>query len=366
MGEYEAANTWSGEGLKERQQHPQMPLSMLANPAQGHFASSDAKVKYLALYLKKAAQYRLPDPTAADDASNDQPPQLKPIDPTKSGWLVDKWRFDQPPTAPPAPVDQYTGDPKQAFWYFDEELAQATDKYHAAYRGLKPQLVGYMQDGEMSPQRDEHLQVTLKFEPQADGVTFKLNGAFYDTVPGGSPRPKVWTGQPVGTPVGHASGGGLISIDPICGPFEKLSADTFKVRLTRDVLGVDSKYELVFAATHPGDDQYKPAVQQAHMFIPAKNTRGAEQHITFPEIPDQRLGAGAVKLGATSDADVPVLYYVREGPAEVDGSRLRLTPIPLRAKFPIKVTVIGWQYGRSIEPLLRTADPVERSFSIVK
>src|SRR5450759_2835702 len=46
MGEYESADTWSREGLRERQQHPKMPLSMLANPAQGHFASSDAKVEY--------------------------------------------------------------------------------------------------------------------------------------------------------------------------------------------------------------------------------------------------------------------------------------------------------------------------------
>src|SRR5258708_4137929 len=45
MGEYEAANNWSREGLLERQQHPKMPLSMLANPAQGHFASTDKKAE---------------------------------------------------------------------------------------------------------------------------------------------------------------------------------------------------------------------------------------------------------------------------------------------------------------------------------
>jgi len=38
MGEFEAADTWSREGLSERQLHPLMPLSMLANPGQGHFA----------------------------------------------------------------------------------------------------------------------------------------------------------------------------------------------------------------------------------------------------------------------------------------------------------------------------------------
>jgi hypothetical protein len=217
MGEYEVANGWSREGLSERQQHPLMPLSMLANPAQGHFAATDAKVEYLALYLKKAVQYRVPKNW---DATS--PPKLIPIDPTKTGWLVDKWRLNEKPTAPAAPVGKYTGDPKQAFWFFDKELAKATEKYEAADRGLKPQLAGYMQDGQMVPQRDEHLQVDLKFEPEADGVTFKLSGAFYDTVPGGSPRPTGWTGLPVGSPLGHAANNNAISIDRICGPVKKI------------------------------------------------------------------------------------------------------------------------------------------------
>jgi hypothetical protein len=361
MGEYEVANGWSREGLSERQQHPLMPLSMLANPAQGHFAATDAKVEYLALYLKKAVQYRVPKNW---DATS--PPKLIPIDPTKTGWLVDKWRLNEKPTAPAAPVGKYTGDPKQAFWFFDKELAKATEKYEAADRGLKPQLAGYMQDGQMVPQRDEHLQVDLKFEPEADGVTFKLSGAFYDTVPGGSPRPTGWTGLPVGSPLGHAANNNAISIDRICGPFKKISPDTFTICFQKETLLVTNarQYELVFAATHPGDAEYKPAVQQAHMFVPARNNAGAEQHITFPDIPNPKAGIISLKLNAISDANVPVYYYVREGPAEVDGDVLKFTKIPLRAKFPVKVTVVAWQYGRSIEPKLKTVEPVTREFAI--
>ena len=361
MGEYESANAWSDEGLKERQQHPFMPLSMLANPAQGHFASTDAKVEYLALYLKKAVQYRVPKNW---DATS--PPKLIPIDPTKTGWLADKWRLNQPPAAPASPVGEYQGDPKQAFWFFDGELAQATEKYEAACRNLKPQLVGYMQDGQMVPQTDTHLQVTLKFEPEADGVTFKLSGAFYDQVPGGSPRLPGWTGLPAGSPLGHAASPGRISIDPICGPVEKISSGTFAVCFQKETLLATNarQYELVFAATHPGDAEYKPAVQQAHMFIPARNTQGAEQHITFPEIPNQKAGTKSLKLNAVSDALAPVYYCVREGPAEVDGGNLKFTKIPPRARFPVKVTVVAWQYGRAMEPKLKSAEPVTREFLI--
>lgn len=249
-----------------------------------------------------------------------------------------------------------------AFWFFDEELAKATEKYEAAYRGLKPQLIGYIQDGQMASQTASHLQVTLKFESEADGVTFKLSGAFYDAVPSGSPRLPQWTGLPAGSPLGHAANSKAISIDRICGPFEKLSANTFAIRFQKEtLLNTNARqYELVFAAPHPGDKEYKPAVQQAHMFIPARNEVGAEQHLTFPEIPDQKAGTKSVKLMASSDANVPVYYFVREGPAEMDGNVLKFMPLPPRAKLPVKVTVVAWQYGRATEPKLKTAVPVER------
>jgi hypothetical protein len=362
MGEYEAADSWSREGLWERQQHPLLPLSMLANPGQGHFAATDAKVEYLALYIKKAVEYRVPKNWDGNSA-----PKLIPIDPMKTGWLVDKWRRDQKPTAPAAPVGEYKGDPKQAFWFFDQQLARATEKYEAAFRGLKPQLVGYIQDGKMAPQRDEHLQVNLKFEPLADGITFKLAGAFYDSVPPGSPRLPDWAEAPVGSPLGHATNG-VISINPVSGPVEKINDDTFAVALQKETLQETnaSRYELVFAATQRGDADCKPAVQQAHLFIPARNTAGAEQHITFPEIPDQKAGTKSLQLHAVSDADVPVHYFVREGPAELDGDGLRFAKIPTRAKFPVKVTVVAWQYGRSTEPKLKTAEPVARSFNLMQ
>ena len=37
-----------------------------------------------------------------------------------------------------------------------------------------------------------------------------------------------------------------------------------------------------------------------------------------------------------------------------------------RAKFPVKVTVAAYQWGRSVEPLVQSAETVARSFMIVK
>jgi hypothetical protein len=47
------------------------------------------------------------------------------------------------------------------------------------------------------------------------------------------------------------------------------------------------------------------------------------------------------------------------------GDELQITRIPPRATFPVKVTVVAWQYGRSMEPKIKSAEPVERTFNIV-
>ena len=361
IGEYEWADTRAADGLAELKQHPMTPLSMLANPGSGHFDFTDAKIDYLALYLKKAAEYRLPAIVPLD-----RPATLKPIDPTKTGWLADRWQKNGPPRAPAAPVGKYTGDPNDAFWYFDGELAHATEALEATYRGKKVDLLGYLQNGKVVDQNAKtHQQVTLQFLPVGDGMTFKLTGTFIDTVPDG--RPVRWTGLPKGSPVSHASGGGPVVISRICGPVAQVGPDTWAIRFYR--MGMDNtkrSNEIWLVATHPGDDQYRRAVQQSVLHFPLTNKIGADQHITFPQIPDQRLGTRSIDLNATSDANVPVYYYVREGPAELDGDTLKFTSVPPRAKFPVSVTVVAWQWGRSIDPKLKTAPPIERTFHIVK
>jgi hypothetical protein len=215
------------------------------------------------------------------------------------------------------------------------------------------------------PQTPTHQQVNLKFQPDADGVTFHLAATFLDSVDGGSKNTTRWTGLSAGSPIGHAAAG-KIKITHISGPVEKISDGAFRVQFDRIYSTTDRRnFDIWLLAEHPGDPKYKSAVQQALLKLPSFND-GAEQHITFAEITDVKQGVTKIKLGASSDADVPVYYYVREGPVEIVGDTLRFTKIPPRAKLPVKVTVVAWQYGRSIEPKLKTAAPVERTFSILK
>jgi len=357
MGEYEAANTWSREGLKQRSAHPQMPLSMLACPAEGHFAATDKKVRYIALYIQKAAQYRLPRHYPDSSA-----PLLRPVDPVHTGWLMDKWRQDQLPAAASAPVGRYKGDTAQAFWFFDKQMVRATERYEAAYRGKKAQLTGYVQEGRVAPQRNSHLQVEMPFRPLADGITFVLKGILLDTVPGGSPRPATWTGLPAGAAIGHAGSQEPVAIQKIIGPFRKLNDTTFQLSLEKGLPSNPVNYMLTLAATHPGDDHYKPAVQQAQVTVPARNTTGIPQEIRFDSLANVQKRIRTVPLRAASSAGLPVHFYVEEGPAYCKGDTLVFTRLPPHSKWPVKVTVVAWQYGHTGPPAIQTAPPVVRSF----
>jgi len=360
QGEYEWADETIPRGLKIKAAHPAMPLSCLGCPADGHFEPADEKVALLALYVRKAAQYRLPEKSFGTGAV-----MLNPIDVTKTGWLAESYATDKDPSASAAPVGQFKGDPAQAFWYFDGELARAVELFQRKHRG-QPALLGYLQDGQIVPQKNgTHQQVTLKFLPQDDGVTFKLTGTFLDTVPDG--RPARWAHQPAGSPIEPPQTTVPVEISRITGPIQKISADTWRVAFNRaSFLGDRRGNEAWFVATWPGDATFKRAVQQAMLPIPRRLSEGAPQTVDFPTLVDVTSGTKSLKLTATSSSGLPVGFFVREGPAEIDGDVLTFTAIPPRARFPMHVTICAYQFGRIAAPKFQSAPPAFREFLIKK
>ncbi len=361
MGEYEWAEDRAAEGLRQRAAHPHWPLTIAAEPGAGHFDASNAEVDLLALYIRKACQHRL-----RPAGETGFPVKLRAIDPTREGWLVERWHRNRPATVPPAPVGSYTGDARQAFWCFDEEMARAIEDCGNRYRGQQVQLLGYEQQGQVVPQDPKtHQQVTLRLPPLDESLSFKLHGVFLDEVPPG--RPERWTGQKAGSQITHSDDADKIRITRICGPVQKLADDRFAICFDR--LGFDNAKrsgEIWLLAEHPGNNQYRRSVQQSLLRIPAVNKHGASQHITFPEITNRPADSKPFRLNATSDADVDVHYYVVAGPAEVVGDELRLTPLPPRSSYPVKVTVAAWQWGRTTEPQLQSATPVRQVFRVTR
>lgn len=342
MGEYESAEGWALRGLKERREHPLLPLSMLACPAEGHFAYTPEKAQYIALFIRKALQYGH-------------------VDPTKEGWLAERWLRNQPPTTEPAPVAEYKGNREEAFWFFDREMVEATQAYQARFRALKPQLAGLKQGGEFVPQRNTHMQLHPTCTTSEDGVTIPLEAAMYSEVPVGHNRLPAWTGRKVGEPLEQGAGAPRLSI--ISAPAEVVD-EGLRIAWNRLVQWSDKEVELDFAVVHPGDEHFKAAVQQARIMMPVRRAEGMGQTIDFAPLRDVKRGTKSLPLKAVASSGLPVKFYVDAGPARVEGNRLVLTPLPPRTKYPVRVTVVAWQYGRTTHPEVATAEPVRQTFYI--
>ena len=328
-----------------RREYPNAPLSFFADAGHGHFDISDELIDYLSLFLKKTVEYRLPE-----HSSLDAPIQLIPVE-AKNGWLADRWRKNEKPTAEAASYDKYKGDKNHAFWYFDKEMADATEKYYANERGKTEQYIGFEQKGKLITFNPKsHVRMSPSFQPEADGVTFHLKAVYTDTLR--NEYSKEHSTHP-------------IRMSRICGPVEVVNDTTFTVRFYR--MGLDNPKRtggICLMASVKQDHKYRSAVQQVEIRIPYRNKEGIPQSIIFPKLSDVKASVKEISLNGTADSGLPVYYYVKEGPAEIKGDKLVLTKIPSRAKFPVKVTVVAWQYGRSGEPKVQTAEAVEQSFYI--
>jgi hypothetical protein len=350
MGQYEWGEDRLTPAFDFQAAHPDCPVAFLADAGRGHFDYADRTVAFVAKFIEKAAAARL----TTDGA-------LRPVDP-KSGWRIDRWHRDAPPAAPAVPHADYRGDTRQAFWCFDEEMAKETEAIYYEHRRKLPVLLS-VTDGRQLAEDGNGEPVLPRFLPEADGLTFHLKASFLLSVPGNSPKGALWTALPVNAAL--ATPDGDIGLSRIVGPFVQTGPDTFRLQFGRaEYTDHRRNHDLWVVAAFPGNQHCRGIVQQA-MIHAAPNTEGAPQTITFPAIPDQAAGTATLKLAATSDSGLPVSYYVREGPAEIDGDILRFTPVPPHARLPTDITVVAWQFGRSLEPHVQTAPRAEQTFRLL-
>ena len=323
-------------------------VSLLVGPRCTHFAWDEAHARYVAMFIEKAAHYRIP----AGAPGAGQPVKLNSIA-LESGWLAD-CTFMTPSRYAPAPYKAYTGDPYLAMWHLDGDLAKANDSYRAKDKGKKLQMVAFVEDGKtLAPAWIQ----PLKFQPLEDGMTVKVRADFVRETPPELSFPRKQT-------LGHAKGPIQFRlIGGWAGGNEQTGPDTFRIRMDRIgyIRRIDS---LMIMAFHSGDEEYAYCEQSVTIGFPGKNTQGTPQQIDFPLIPNQKADAGPITLKAACDTGRPIDYLVLAGPANVVGNTLVFSKIPPRTKYPVKVTVVASQWGRSVPPLFQSAIPVEQTFSI--
>ena len=360
MGQYEWLDTRTQPGLNYVGRHPATPLAMLPDIGHGHFDTSDDQIAFLSLFLRKAAQYRLPK-----DAPQGGPVTLKAVDP-KQGWLVDRW---EPPLGkesqfgrkyPAAPYGEYTGNRSNAFWCFDREMAEATENYGQG-RVLNPaRRIIYVQDGKVLADLPGAAgsMPRPQLEADADGRTFHFAAyAVNGLVAAGTD----WNGAEAA-----AVGAKQLSPRVLCGPLVKVDANTYRLEFEQS--GFNSPYRSfnAFISTKiPDTEKEMVHSQQADVTVP-RYTEGLDNVIVFPPIADINDRSKPIKLIATASSGLPVAYYVDSGPAEIAGHTLRFTAIPPRSKFPIAVRVVAWQWGAPAPAKVKSAEPVVVTFSIVR
>jgi hypothetical protein len=322
-------------------------MSALVEPGTGHFSWYPDLAEYVALFIEKAARYRIP----TDRPPAGQAPVLRDI-PQEEGWLTDVNFFGDPRHATAA-FKEYAGDPAMAFWHLDEELARANDAYGAQHRDKAFQQLTF-RDGDR--QLPPGWMMEVPFRPLDDGQSFRVKADFLAETSPDFAKPVArqlthGTGPVTYRLIGGWSGGG-----------RQTGPDTFRPAMDR-FSWVKPSNSVMVIASHPGDGTHALYEQPAEIKHGARQKVGAAQTITFDPIPDQKEGA-SVRLSAQSSAGLPVDFFVIEGPAVLEGDTLRLTRVPPRTKRPVKVTVGAWNWGRASDPKVQSAEPVIQTFFV--
>lgn len=327
--------------------------SMVIEPGAGHFAWSDRNAALLALFIRKAAQARIPAAWPIDAAA---PVALNAIDP-RSGWLTDL-NVRSADAHKPAAYADYGGAVTNAMWHFDRELAEAAVAYEAGIAGKKDQFIKW-NDPFWVDAGTRYFFTNLKWV--GDGQTFEVHPVYADVYPaqhnGQGPR---WL--EAGQPVGHSSA--PIQLKQVSGPVVPTGPNTFRMQYDSLAPATEGA-RVTFMAFSVGDAEYR-YTEHVGMMPRGFNglNGGKEQTLTFPPIGNLKADAGPVTLAATSDSGLPVEYYVAYGPAVVENGKLQLTELPARAAYPIEIKVVACQFGSGVAPQVKTAKPVEQTLRV--
>lgn len=342
-------------------------LGEFVQPGTGHYQHSETQVGPIAAFVKAVATTRIPADWAPSAI-----PALAPVA-ASAGWLVDVASFGTGASAPVAYADWIASgkDPLRAYWYPNQATAQAVCDVMNTGFAKKPQLISAFSNATSLPDLatqsngEGMIRHTATFE--SDGVTFRLRAASLNQ----SPVSRLFHAGPLGI----ASGSIRFKANR-SGALRQTGPDTFRVWLDRgSVLKTGQPWEPFAIAWHPGDANYREADRPVYITTSAtvnltSASGGATQTITFPAIANQSADAlASVSLAATSSAGAayPPQYWVVSGPFRPDAANnAQLVPdtVPAGAKFPLRVVVGAWQWGRPA--VFQSAAPVYRTFWIFR
>ena len=323
--------------LKERKEKNQ-PLTYFFDPNTGHFDCSEPLVKLIAGYIDAAVKARIA-------RYNDT--MMIPIDLNK-GWIaglpLPGGRLIQPKMYKDA-----VGDEKNCPWYFNKQQAEDAITLANVNFKRKPQIAGFTKMDESAAGFFKGIVWPIPYTTGEDGVTFTLQPAFLKVIPD--------TFRFAGTHLGK--GKNLPNVVLLCGNAMHIKKNIFKITPERS-FKAGATY---FVIRTEGDMEFRTCIEPGQLTV-TSNDKGLQQTINFNAIKDVTLKDKSIKLIATASSAMPVSFFVKSGPAKIKGDVLIFSKIPPKTKYPIKVTVTAYQWGRNSNPQVQTAPFIEQSFYI--
>ena len=138
----------------------------------GHFEWNPDAAPVIAMFLKKAVTARVPDPVPMD-----RPAMLNAVDPA-SGVLIDP-RLLGTEACRPTPAKGWNGNPREALWYLDDEMAEGVNRMAAEGLGKRPQVIDFLDQGKPIS-LDQGGGPRLPVRWLNDGVSFRVEAGFLD------------------------------------------------------------------------------------------------------------------------------------------------------------------------------------------
>jgi hypothetical protein len=315
-------------------------LSFFFDPHTGHFDCSEQLTQQVVDYVLAACEARI---NPANDTA------LLTVN-LNNGWVA-ALPLPGAEAGILKPYSQASASERRLPWYFTKQQAMDAVKMASVNFNRKAQMAGFANADGSPAGFNRGIVWPIPYTTGDDGVTFTLKPVFLNAIPD--------TFAQAGTPLGHNHYQPNVVL--LCGNATYIKPYTFRITPGRSYKG-SATYFLI---KQPGDETYRSAVQPGQLVI-TPNTAGTPQTIVFNALPNIKAGTRTIVLQASASSGMPVDYYVKSGPAYIYGNTLHIAEVPARAVYPLRVTVVAYQWGRSTSPAIQTAPFVERSFYITR
>ena len=347
-----------------------------------HFDMKPRNYEFVAKYIAAVAQARLPATPPAPGVRS----QLKNLT-LDSGWLVDRFYSNAAPGSnkpyfAPAPYRAYKGPKNQALWYPNEELARLTQQAMLGESTRKFEMFTFLDRAGQPISLAESPQIDLSESPwliEGDGRFTLRPYAFKEpflvctnTAKGhekdpAAPHPMsnvLFPGQTT-LPISNLP----ILADVNGSPVEQVPGVdfTFRLRPHRFAPEPGGYNHFYLHFYKEGNEDFALAGRNVKItwWLNGQKIPGIkDQKITFPPLANAPKSTKRIKLTATSSSNLPVGYFVREGPAVIEGDELVVTQVPFSDPKPLAITIGAYQTGLWQPDGFKAAATVYQSLSL--